>query len=389
MIYIGVILLTVVITFIAEKNAIRDENNKVIRYRILYIVGLILLLSLFAAIRNEKVGVDINTYLKPPFDNAFKYDFFSLIKIYSIEPLFGLIIYTVAHLFGNIHVCMFIVQLIMLSFFFKFATYFSKKSKTPLYIYVLVYLIFCYFESFCIIRQHISLAILLCSLAFLDQKRYKATIMCFLTALLFHYSSLAFVVVYILYYVRMMKKHESTDNNDEDKSKKNSIKHILLKLLIVLVYIILFTNIHNILMFFINCNILPERYIYYVNSKVFAGNGLVTMLDNGIMKWLIASAVIFLGFLRKKDNNFRLFQDLILLILFIQSFISIITPMGRLNIFYLYIAFISLANSYFKTDTNSKKDFICKSTFVIVLLVYFVFIIILDKCGYMVFPYYV
>lgn len=385
MVYIGVIILTILMSYIIEKTAIRNQENGTIRYRFGLIVGLIVLLSLFAAIRNEKVGVDINTYLKPPFDNVFKYDFISLLKTYSIEPFFGLIIYITANLFGNIHICMFVIQFVMLSFFFKFATYLSKKTKTSLVVYVLLYMLFCYFESFCIIRQHISLAILLCSLTFFDRKKYKVTFALFIVSLLFHYSSIAFIIVYILYYLRMIRVVKES----EGKKKKKNIKYIILIILALLGYVVLFTNIHNILKFLINSHILPERYIFYVSSRVFAGNGLSTIIENGIMKWLLVSALLFIVLLRKKDNNYVLFRDMMVIVLFIQSFISIITTIGRLNIFYLYITFVSLANSYFQKDTKGKKDLVCKGVFILAVVIYFYYIIILDKCGYRVFPYYV
>lgn len=83
----------------------------------------VMVLALFAGLRDYSIGTDVNMYVVPLFNKA--KDIFSIIdfvdafRAYKMEPLFMGLIFVLSKLFDSAHIALFVLSLITCGFFAK------------------------------------------------------------------------------------------------------------------------------------------------------------------------------------------------------------------------------------------------------------------------------
>ncbi len=200
MIYFGLYICVLILTFIAE---ILFKKNKIVS--LFFIVLSILSMSIFSGIRDYAVGIDIKVYGLNIFSRCFRYNNLSnYMNNISSEQLYYLLNYVIHMFSNNYHVFLFVLQLISSILIYIMA--FKNIEK-----YSPTFFIFCYFmlfynTTFNILRQITAIIIILYSYSFLEKNEYIKFIIGVIVAYLFHSSSIVCLMFLIIKIICKTKK---------------------------------------------------------------------------------------------------------------------------------------------------------------------------------------
>ena len=165
----------------------------------------ILVMSIFAACRGLSVGKDISVYGIKYFELAKHYD--NLLEyIYAGNAEIGYLSvnFVIYKIFKNIHVLFFLLEFFNMWCIYRIA--YRDKDNGTFFFYIFTYLFLWNNASFNIIRQTISMVILLYSFKFLEVKKYKQYYLGVIIAFLFHKSSIIALINPLIYWISNNKK---------------------------------------------------------------------------------------------------------------------------------------------------------------------------------------
>lgn len=184
------------LTFLADKFYKKSFASSVVFSAIS-----ILVLCVFASIRDYSVGIDLLGYGIPMFkaDTSIAAVLDVPTRYGTIEYLYHFTNFVINSLFGSPRVFLFVHQLVMSLLVFSIAFREKEKHSTSICLTMITYLFFYYFMSFNIIRQTLSCTILLWGYKYLEEENYKKYLLTALVATLFHQSSLIALVCPIIY----------------------------------------------------------------------------------------------------------------------------------------------------------------------------------------------
>lgn len=324
MFYILIIILTTFFFYLAVSIKYSDDRQNKLLFPI-FIALTIIIPSITAGVRDLSIGTDTKGYLLADYNISNNVNEFSEALSLSNEELgFIGLVYLVSHVFGDIHVLMFIIEFIIMSFIVKYAL--LAKSKDEACTILFFYMILCFANSMCIMRQHISLAILLFSTRLFDEKKYFSCGILFILAYLFHSSSVCFLLIYLLSYI--IKKYDFV-------VMKKRFLIICIGLTIVIFNLPFFLNILiNVL------HILPSRYNLYVNSSWFFsinGNDILTLRFILNVLFILVFGISYIiesDEVNKKKNLFSLVLMIINMVLYIESRKFLILSRFSIYLFY-------------------------------------------------------
>ncbi|MCI8568944.1 MAG: EpsG family protein [Bacilli bacterium] len=263
--YILLFALVMFLTVIAQTT-----YNKSKKLSIALSVICVLILSLFAGFRSLDVGIDISVYGERFFRYCRRFStIISYLSTLNMEKGYLVLNYLVYKLSNNLHVFLFVLQLISASIVYIIA--YREKEKGSMWLIVLTYLLLWYNTTFNILRQSISVAILLYAYKFIEDKKYIKYAISVGIAFLFHKSSILCLAIPILGIL--------------SKTKLKKVYTFLMVTTILILY--------NSLDFIIYCveNIFPflEKYLRYFD---FAEN-----IPNINWKFAFFKLVMLLGIL--------------------------------------------------------------------------------------------
>lgn len=367
-------------TFFSEKMF--KEEKKELGY--FFGILIILTLSIFAGMRDLTIGADVLGYVAKDFYNASYHSLKELLDISNEEYGFIILCFICNKLFGNIHALLFIIELIISTFLFLFLK--NNRKNNSMIFTMIIYLLFCYPESFCIVRQHIALAICLFATKYINNSNHKKEnfikLLIFnLIAYMFHSSAILFIIIDLLIYI----------------SNKDKIRHLNRKIFFVFLIasiILIFNNTWINLL--IKLSILPERYLLYFDSN--SVKSYISQFGKSNLLRLFYKLIWIIIFLRSaymnktKENRVKGLIPCILLVLdliiYIASCKYII--LSRLNIILFESTLLLFNNNLFKNITI-KQNKIFMYIFVITLLLFNFYAVIIRKSndigGYNVYPY--
>lgn len=149
----------------------------------------ILTLSLFAALRHYSVGKDIEVYALSDFMSVKNQkSIVSVFTSFGSERLYYLFDYVISKLFGNFRFFLFFHQFIISLLVYKIAL--SEKNKGNFLLYIFSYLLLTYNLTFNIIRQSLSIFIVLYSYKYLESRENIKYVIGVIIASMFHTSAL-------------------------------------------------------------------------------------------------------------------------------------------------------------------------------------------------------
>lgn len=165
------------------------------RYKSLLLLFSFLVLLFLYSFRGDEVGVDTSTYL-----DVFK-SITNVGYLDYIEPLWNAINLLVVEFSGNFNLVLFLAGCLTLIPVYIAISKFSVDGLLSIYIYFSMYL---YCGSFNIMRQYISLSLLLLAYCYYKNRKYLFWLF-FLFALGFHTSSVFFLLIIPFSKVRITK----------------------------------------------------------------------------------------------------------------------------------------------------------------------------------------
>lgn len=347
-------IFTPIFTYFAQKNFKKSDNKSRI-LSIVFSVIAILIPSIIAGVRDLTVGRDIGVYVTPTIESALNSGFWDYMTNSTNEIGYSLLIYIITIFTDNVHVSLFIIQLLTITFIYLFA--YKKRDKLQMWFVILIYLLSWYCISYTMMRQSIAVAIIIFSTVFFERKKYVKTALLFLLAMSFHVTAVLGILVYFIMYIYSGKFSKKTTN---------------WMTAIILVCLVIATLFYKELLYFLTniVNILPDRF--YTYSLEYTAGKLYTNYSELLYKlFWIASAVFYMVKTRKMGNNAKL--TLMLLLIDFATFIVSwkIVNIGRAGYYFFYLAMFNLlpeiTNLY---KEKSKKKVLIYIAFILVLFVF-------------------
>lgn len=324
--YLIVFVISFILTFIGQKLYLK---RKVLGWSFFALA--ILLLTIFATLRDFSVGTDLAIY-KANYNKALGYDSLNnFLSTYNGESLHHSLIYLSAHLFGSIRIFMFVVALAPLIVIYHYG---NKLAPKYLSFMVLIYLLMFFNTSLNVMRQAAAISFLIPAFFMIrDHKNIKA-ILCIIVAALFHTSALFMLVLFPLYYF---------------SKQKNQLKYYLIVLTTFAALCILLNFLPHVQ------DILPGnigRYVSYLNTGETNLNAKFFLLKSGFL--------IFITYFYKFFQKDSLCRNLYYLAIcdYLFYFFSNFVQYGyRLSYYFVpfYAFFIPLI--YQKLPTKYRKLF--------------------------------
>lgn len=316
--YIICFLIAMLFAYFSNQALKKDRNG----IGILFLILSLFTVCFFAGVRSIDVGADIKTYVTYL---QYKYvnegvSFFQGMSATKLEILFSLTVY-IASFFKNINITLFFIEFVCALPIYLFA-YKERKKYAFLYT-IFIFLITMYAKSFNLMRQFIAISIIIYSTSFFKRKEYKKTILLYIMAILFHYSSIVCLLIYVLIYITEM-----------EKSKQNR-NFLLIALIGCCIIFVVFID--KIML------LLPNKYEMYMNSEYAINSFSISSFTKKLF-WLVISLVL-LGRSKKDKNEYaeNLQVTTLLLIDIVLYFLSVkVTTFGRLGNYFLYIAYFYL-----------------------------------------------
>lgn len=297
-----------------------------------YSILICIILTLIAGLRHYTIGNDTITYLRF-FNNALSSYMTSRYEI-------GFIYFT---LFIRRITDNFTIYLLIISFLFNYiiCKLIRKDSPNMIVSFLLFFLCRFFFNEMNIMRQYISIAIIILGFKYIYKRKFLQYFICIIVAMLFHKSAFLCIILYFLYNVKITKK---------------------ISIIICIASLFMFSLFYNVVNYITMKLNMYETYVdlFYGSNKI--GN---------VISFIICLSIIFLSFyinkitknnsLDKKENYYKW----LLILATVTSFLSIkISIFSRIkNYFDLFVViFIPIIVE----KINGKKKFLIY--FIIILL---------------------
>lgn len=351
------------------------KNDKLVS--LLFAAILILILSLVAGIRSINLGYDASKYVR---STLFRIEYFDTYKEFmaniTVESGFSTFSYLICMISPNVNLMMFCYSLVTSIFVFLFL--YNEKDKIPLSKGIIIYYLTLYLVSFNIIRQSISVAMVLYSFSMLRKNKKIIPILVLLVAMTFHNSTIFAFPIYAVYFgYKFMDKRKVTWN------KKIYITGAILGILFVLGWFY-----KPVVLLFYNIGLISQKYVSYLTR-------FDDTLDLNLGNLLIRIVWLFFGYryLRAKrvsdDTKKDMFLFYVLLLIdFIISVISIkIYPLNRVGYCYYYLGIFNLLpqiHNIYKKNIRGKQ--VLNASIYFVLIFNFIWRTVLVN-SYAVYPY--
>lgn len=228
MIYIVIFIVTILFTYIAEKNF--EKKNKAIG--IVFSILAILIPSILAGIRTLDVGIDVQVYVEQNFKIALQSQSFKeCLENCNTDFLYVVINYIISRISNSINVLMFVVELINMVLVYMFI--YNKRKSIHMWLAMAAYLLMFYNISLNLVRQSLAVSVTLLSIRYIENKKPVKFYTCIFIATLLHSTAIFTLPIYVIF-------------NIINKKNKNFYKTVIL-----LVITIAVLNYQNIIQFLV------------------------------------------------------------------------------------------------------------------------------------------
>lgn len=349
-IYVSIIIATMIFTIAAEN---RKNNNKQFEY-ILFSVIAVIIPCIFAAFRGEAVGTDVRVYAKPAYVLAKNMQSIQLLWTQKVRYEFGymLMAYVSSHVFHSFNVMLFFTQLLIVLPIYILA--FKVNEVIPARSIMLCFYSFFYLMTFNIMREGISVSLVLLSYYYFINKKWVKGGICVVIGLFFHSSAIlgAGLGLFVLILVEV---------------KNKQTRAILVTLAVICVPLVL-GNWKAIFNALISYNVLPKKYSFYMRYLV---DSYLIGLNRAYFYKMVLRCSAFFGpyLLLNKSQDFmksvlgRFIETGTFLGLLIYTSVLLILNTGygyRVSLYLemlliLWVAGLTAGNPYFQPDKTSKR----------------------------------
>lgn len=326
--YYIVFAISIACLVLAEKL---EQKNKDIAVAIKILA--IFIPALLAGMRAVDVGTDTKLYIEPAFNDAVNTtDFSAFYKMYDIEPLYMLFTFVCAKIFANVNVFMTALYFIITLLAYKIAK--DNSDKAPLSITYAVFLLFYFNKSLNLVRQTMSILLIIYGLKYVKNKKYTKSIAIILVSILIHKTAIIGALIYLIYGIF---------------DKKNTKYYKIIILVVSALFLIVYKPLLN---FLINdIHVLNSRYNYYINSNK-VDVSLSYMLFNLL---LLIWSLTFYKKLVKHDK----FNEYLVFIVILGNILMLLSTQFnfviRISYYFTYLYLLIIPEMVEICDTNKKK----------------------------------
>lgn len=325
--YIICFFSTVILTYIAQ---FEFKNNKK-KIGILFSILAIFIPSYIAGVRAVGVGRDIDNYVIPVINRATSAG--SFLSFFNqttyVEAGYRVYIYIITRFSNKLEVSLFFIQLIPITCVYFFA--YKNREKLNMSFVVSIYLLLWYGRSLTIMRQSISIGLVLIGIIFFNENKRIKSMCMFILACLFHNSALmAFPILGIFYIL---------DNKNMSSKQKMSICLIILIVISGLMFF--YKEILDVLSSKVGS--IFNKYNEYTNDSQFSKDDIITSYSEILHRLItiILSTFFFVWNNKRKENrDEEFFKYYILLIIEFILYIIVSLKMAngeRVGYYFRYI----------------------------------------------------
>ena len=191
LIYLIFFVIVGIIAYIWEKNI----NKKIISF--ILAICIILLISIFAGCRDENVGTDIHTYIKPVLISLSGHDLKTVYKTANIEWGTLLLLYATKFWNYNLNVALLLIQLPICILVVMYA--YKNREKQSAFIIIMAYICMIFGFTLNLMRQCIAMAFVLYANIYIREGKLKKFLLFIAIACMFHTTALIFIPIYFAY----------------------------------------------------------------------------------------------------------------------------------------------------------------------------------------------
>lgn len=252
-------------SFFMYLSGVEKINNKYKWSRYTCMILSVLTISIFAGVRSDTVGTDMQLYGNNVFFDSAKYsDFLTYYKNthgwFKVEPIYMFLNFVSSRIVKSPAFFYFLLSLIINTCVYASIFKFKEKLNTT-YAWI-SYLFIYYGYTFNLLRQSLAIGFILLAFAFLYEKKYKWTGLFTLIAWGSHFSSIPMSILILCLYFGL-------------KKIRNKMKALVI---LIVLLIILVITINPIVGFLIKSNLLSDKYAMYLTNFLGLGFSFKSLL---------------------------------------------------------------------------------------------------------------
>lgn len=345
--YIIMMILSVFFCLLASKF-----SNK--KMSIIFSFCAILIPSIIAGNRSLEIGTDINVYgnYMHYVASNFNMSYFFSIFGYS-DILFSIFTITVAKIFKDIHIYLFLLQ--FLNCFLVYKACLNYKDNVPVWISYFLFLLTLYFRQLNLLRQGLAISFSILATSYLLKNKNKKFWFFTILSIMMHISGILLVLIYFV----------------NKFSNKKSDRHIFFAIMYFSLVILIFLFLPT-LKLVISLGILPSKYTFEYFAKYINVNHELDNLGTFFKLLWCCITLLLAGKvnIREKIKDFNFLFHIVFLDFIFWNLNIHIHYIDRLSFYFGYVYMLFLLPQYSKFF---KKDFSNQFLFYILLIVLFVF----------------
>lgn len=369
--YLIVFFVVMILAIYVEKLLKKDRKSKAI-----IVMGIIVfILSIFAAVRNDDVGKDINSYIIPAFEWATKYDFKDFFVFGNLETGYMIFVYVITQLFGDYHFILFGLQLIVVSIMLVYA--YKQRNEMSISLVVLTYLLLFYNDTLTMMRQSVAFSFVLLSILKLKEKKYINVVILYILAILFHTTAIVSIIAYIILFINLTNKI----------NKKS--KYIINIMLVVVFWVCLLFYDKLLYIFTFNIPILPTKFWAYISSSYYNIDSLSVSKSMLLFKLMWIFIAFCISKIQKHNRGeikeFLIFLCIDLGIFFVSFKLA---PVMRVGYYFSYPALLYIIPHITDMFKKDKYNRVCVNLLIfVIMLSFWYFTNVLNGEGGGTYPY--
>ena len=366
-------MLEYIIMFITSTTccffATKCKKNKI--FKKILIVFAILIPSIVAGNRALTIGTDINTYGNYMYYVASNLSISKFFNIFGYSDiLFSVFTLIIGVIFKNIHMYLFLLQLLNCVLIYKACD--NYKEHIPIWLSYLFFLLTLYFRQLNLLRQGLAISFSILAISYILKNNNKKFLINTLLASLTHIASIS------LFLILFIKK-------STEKHKNKNISMICIYSCLIVV-VLLFMPILKIIT---SSGLLPAKYSFEYFSNYFNINHEIDNLGTFFkLFWCIVTLLISLNKnLRGKIKDFNFFFHIVFIDFIFWNLNIYVHYIDRLSFYfgfsYLFF-FIPQIPKIFKKETYNK---IIIYTIISILFLFYWYVRFIIQNAGNVFPY--
>lgn len=346
----------------------RTKNKKI---SIIFDSIAVIIPSIIAGNRSLKIGTDISVYGEYMHYVSSHYSISVFFSIFGYSDIFfSFITLFIGILFKDIHIYLFMLQLINCCLIYKACK--NYENKVPVYIAYLLFLTTLYFRQLNLLRQGLALSFSILAVSYLLKDNKKKFFTFWILAALSHISALCVISIYFL-------------NNH---SKKYESKKIALSTTYVFLIIVLLLFLPT-LRFITSLGILPSKYTYeYFTHYLNANHELDNLGVFFKLFWCyITLCIASRKSMKDKISDFRVLFHLVFIDFILWNYNMYVYYVDRISFYFGYVYVLFLLPQFVKLFKNELISKIFYYTILITLFMTYWYIRFVIQNAGSVYPY--